>query len=676
VQSGPLQTQLDYGSFSPGNSISWKECWYPVHGLVDGFDFATEKMAIRAKFNHKDLEVKIISTEKIQGAVCKVFSGKKLLQDKKVNLSPASASTIIFNGILPGSVSISLETTHGEVLAGFDTPLHIPEVKPPVPPVYAGKADDSLTVEELWLKGQKYDRALNRAEARRYYEKALKNDPLHLASLRDLAILDYEAGLYDKASSGFSKALEQVPNDDGIAWYFLGLCHLKKGEMENALHCGIRASRCNGTVSAGFELAGRVNMLLKKFPEAIKNFTKAFESDRNNPGSYHHFLLAMYTEGRTEEALKLSGERIRRYPSELPPRLLESIIEKKLNDKVSEIKSFLGEDDFEIMEAGYLFSNSGLYHEAIQILEFFCVDNVTLDQQNPLVLYELGYLYSKTGNDDKTNGYLGMASKSKNDFIWASRPEEEEALKYAITINPSDALANYQLGNYYANCGRIDEAAGFWDKAINADPSMSIPWRNLAFYYWLQKKDLIKSASCFREAIKVRPLDQTLCRNLAKVLAENGNRNEAVSVLEKMAFREPLRTDIITDLARYKLEMGKYDESIRLLTSGQCYFWDGSTVPLDIYIKANTEKGIALFNNKNFKSALSAFDNALKTPENLHIGRSELTEDSKAWFWKGKTWMTLGKSPEASRAWRTGSQQPLRSEEQNRYIDSCRIMIK
>jgi len=34
VQSGPLQTQSDYGLLTPGKSISWKEYWYPVHGLA------------------------------------------------------------------------------------------------------------------------------------------------------------------------------------------------------------------------------------------------------------------------------------------------------------------------------------------------------------------------------------------------------------------------------------------------------------------------------------------------------------------------------------------------------------------------------------------------------------------------------------------------------------------
>jgi hypothetical protein len=34
VQSGPLRTQADYGMMRPRQTIAWRECWYPVHGLA------------------------------------------------------------------------------------------------------------------------------------------------------------------------------------------------------------------------------------------------------------------------------------------------------------------------------------------------------------------------------------------------------------------------------------------------------------------------------------------------------------------------------------------------------------------------------------------------------------------------------------------------------------------
>ena len=58
----------------------------------------------------------------------------------------------------------------------------------------------------------------------------------------------------------------------------------------------------------------------------------------------------------------------------------------------------------------------------------------------------------------------------------------EETLLYALRVNPEEAVASYQLGNLYANFGRLIEAEKYWEMATVSDPSMSIPWRNLGLY--------------------------------------------------------------------------------------------------------------------------------------------------------------------------------------------------
>jgi tetratricopeptide (TPR) repeat protein len=671
VQSGPLPTQADFGMFVPGSSIAWRECWYPVHGLGDGYEYATEKVAINTKRNEKGLEIKMIATEKYPGAVCKVMNGDKVVKQYNVDLSPVSSSTLNL-GQLPQPVAIVLESKEGNELARFETPLPIPEVTRPTPPSYIRKSNDSLTVDEIYLKAQKADRNLERSSARKLYELALSKDPHHLASLRDLGILDFEACQYDKAGAAFLKALNQIPNDDGLSWYFLGLCYLKKDNVEGALHCAFKAARCLGTVALGYDLAGRVYMLKKDYPEAVKYLNNAITADKNDTRVYHHYLLAKYANGEVAEAGKLAKERINKYPSELTPRFLSAIIDNNLNDKVAEIKNFVGEKEFEIMESGYIFSNLGLYKEAIRLLETSCVNNVSPEKQNLLVLYQLGYLYSKIGNNDKAHSYIDKASKSYHDLIMASRPDEEDVLKYAISVNPKDALANYQLGNLYANFGRLDEAAEYWNKSVTNDPSMSIPWRNLGIYYWTQKNDRPKSELCFRNAIKARPFDETLYRDLAKEMVDNSKRADAITLLEHMPVKGIRRSDIVIDLAQYYLDAERYDESInRLINTPYFVNAEGSSVTWDIFNKANVGKGIALYNNKNYKSALAAFETALTFPAVLNVGKSNSNPTAKAWYWKGRALKALGKKTEAVSAWETGSELPKGRGEQNEYINIC-----
>jgi len=677
VQSGPLQTQSDYGSLAPGATVFWKEYWYPVHGLNDGFEFATEKVAIQTRHKKNSINISIISTEVLKGVNCITMAGGEEIQRKVTDLTPLSAVSVEMIKNNYDTVNILLETSKGIELAKFKSPLPLPPVEPIEPASYVNKEDEALSVEEIYLKAQRFDRALDRIRARKYYNKALGIDSLHLASLRDLAILDFEHGLYKDAESGFKKALNQIPNDDGLAWYFLGLCRLRENDTDWAAKCGFKASRCLGTVARGFDLVGRSRMLEGNYSEAKKYFLNAWRSDANDPLLYHHYLLAMYASGEKEKVVELATRRIEEYPTELIPRFILIVSNQKSDHHISEIRNCVGEIDFTILETSMVLSGLGLISEAIKILELICIDPVLPANRNHLIQYQLAYLNHLNGNDYKAGEYLRIASTNYQDFINASLPETEETLKYALFVNPNDALASYQLGNLYGNFGRLDEAEIYWRNAIVSDPSLSVPWRNLGLYYWVVKNDHVESEACYLNAIKARPYDQTLYRDMARVLVDHNRRKEAIKFLENMKYSGTRRSDVIIDLAQYYLEDNRYDDCIDLLSSVPYFVnWEGSSITWDIFNKANIKKGIVLYDKGDYQSALKAFEKALTFPENLGVGRSKRTEEAMAWFWKGKTLLTMGKSREALMAWKSGASCPKGSEMQNSYIELCAELQK
>ncbi len=632
--------------------ISWNEYWYPVHGLGDGFEFANKNVAFRTERKNEQMEIRMISTEKFKDATLSIYDGDKEILAKRMDLSPEKAAAVSLVQPAGKKVTIVLKSASGEEVAKYISPLQLNEVNPPEPPSYVNKADDQLSVEQMYLLAQKYDRSLNRIKAREYYNKILKTDSLQLPALRDLAILEFEAANYDKASGMLAKALEQIPNDDGIAWYFLGLCRLRQNNHEDAIKCGFKASRCLGTESIGFDLAGRSYMLQRKYPEALSAFEKATLANRNNASSFHHYLIALYCNDQKEKALELTKARITANPTELTTRALEAIIMADSTRFASDARKFVGEYDFEILGTSIAFSESGLPKEAAWILETSCINGRDEKKQNFIIQYHLAFLYSQTGNLKKSLDYLSKASVNNQDFIFASRPETVEVLDFAIKQNPGDALAFYQLGNLYGNFGRLDEAANNWNKAVKLNPAMSIPWRNLGWYYWAVGKDRARSEMCFQNAIKSRPDDQTLYRDLAGVLIDDGKRPEAISLLEKMPFKGARRSDITIDLAQAYLEEALYDESVKLLMSTPYFVnWEGSSITWDIFNQSQIRKGIELFDQKKYKDALTHFEAALTYPENLGVGKSSGTAEAEAWFWKGKTLIALGKPSEAVQAW-------------------------
>lgn len=676
VQSGPLQTQSDYGILAPRSQVSWKEYWYPVHGLGDGFEFANQRVAFRTERKNGQLEIRMISTEKYIGASCVIYQGNREIRSKRVDLSPEKAVAVSVAIPMGTGVKVVLRSSAGRELASYASPLPLPQVIPPKPPTYENKPDDQLTLEETYLKAQKFDRALDRNMARKYYQMVLDKDPLHLAALRDLAILDFEAARYENASTMLAKALAQIPNDDGIAWYFLGLCDLKQKKTDDAIKCGYRASRCLGTESIGFGLVGRGLMLQNNYSDAIGQFEKAMAANQNNSGALHDYLIARYRNGQKEEVLRSLKDRIVRNPTDLTSRALEAIILNDPGRLTSYARKSVGEYDFEMLETSTAFSELGLNEEAAWILKNACITGVEDKKQNFLIQYHLAFLTAQSGEKEKASGYLEKASKNSADLIMASRPESLEVLEYAVKENPDDALAFYQLGNLLGNFGRLDEAAVQWNNAVKLDPSMSVPWRNLGLYHWVIRNDHARSEICFRNAINSRPYDQTLYRDLARVLIDNDRRPEAITLLENMTYKGMKRSDIIQDLAQDYLDEKRFDDAIDLLASTPYFVnWEGSTLTWDLYNQSLIGKGTELFDQKKYKEALVRFEAALTFPENLGVGHSTRTEEAAAWFWKGKALMAIGKPKEATEAWQKGSSSPDGSAKQNEFKKMCKIRL-
>ena len=167
--------------------------------------------------------------------------------------------------------------------------------------------------------------------------------------------------------------------------------------------------------------------------------------------------------------------------------------------------------------------DAGLLQEASRIVQAVLVEAVAEDEQMPLPLYYLAYYASLHGDLAAADRYLRRAADVDRDFVFASRPEEVDILKFAVKNNPGDANAHLYLGNLLAHLGRLDEAAVRWQKAAELNPAKSMPLRNLGLMAW-SKGDLKAAEELYRKAAAVRPDDQTLFRDLAEILlaAESG----------------------------------------------------------------------------------------------------------------------------------------------------------
>jgi len=673
VQSGPLPTQSDYGMLLPRQEVSWQEYWYPVHGLGDGFEYATKDIAVQTAREGDTLRLRIIATSPFPDSTCLITRDGQRLLEKTIDLNPENPDIVVLPSAGQSPVEVTIKTSKDQVLASFVTPLPIPETPEPKPSDLMNKPDEQLTLEEKYLRGRKHDLATNRRRAREYYEKALAEDAQYSPALRALAVLDIEAGLYEKAAGRLRTSVAR-DDTDGLSWYFLGVSQLRLGNDAEALRCAYRAMRGLGTDSLGYDLAGRAHMQLGEYSDAVEVFKKAVQL---NPGDYKakdHLLMALYAAGRKKAAYKQAEDRVAKNPTALIPRMIIALRGKnQMNRFMREARAFIGEDEFEMLEAGLVFSEVGLANEAEELLRAACVRTVPEDQRSPLPLYYLAYLASLQKDQDKAREYLDQAAKIHRDFIFPSRPEEVTVFEYAVKNNPDDAHAHLHLGNLYSHLDRQEEAVRHWSRAVELDSFLSVAFRNLGLQAWAADEDLQKAEGLYRKAIAARPKDQTLYRDLADILLAAKRQPDAIKVLESTPYEKIRRADIIIMLAQMYFDEQQYTNAIDLLESTPYFVnWEGQTVTWDLFHKAHVERGRQRFEDEDFAGALHDFEASLTYPENIGVGRSNRPQEASAQYWRGKALQALGHMEDARSAWEEGAAGHKGSGKQNEHIELCK----
>lgn len=137
VQSGPLLTQADYGFLRPLQEVAWREYWYSVHGLGNGFEFANRDLAVNATRKDNTLELRMMATGEFPQALCVVSQDGQVLVKAGLDLSPAKAATLTVEEVSTGPVDVEVFDAKGKSLLAYATPLAI---KPVSPPDLAGEA--------------------------------------------------------------------------------------------------------------------------------------------------------------------------------------------------------------------------------------------------------------------------------------------------------------------------------------------------------------------------------------------------------------------------------------------------------------------------------------------------------------------------------------------------------
>ena len=652
VQSGPLPTQSDYAWVHPGQRVFWSEQWTPVFGLGEGFEYATPEMVVERVEDEAGTRFLFLATRALPGADVRLSDGAGREHSVTLDLAPEAVATVEWPGAPGDSIEVAV-TAGGASVLSYRSPLAIPPEEPPP----LAEAIEPANAEEAFQAAERADKDLNRAEARRLYARALALAPGHTGAAVGLAVLDLKAGLYERAAGRLAGVGAADP-EHGFARLLHAVARYRLGDDEGALDSAYLATKLAGVEDSAWRLIGRVKLRQGKAREAIPALRR---------GGRELLPLALLGAGEPERAAALAGRTIERGTVELIPWAvrLHAADASGRAEAARAMTALAGEPEFAFTELLVTVAELGLSDMALDVLEALRKEGGF--EPGPVLLFHA----AEWADGERAASYRDAALGAPLDYAFPSRPESLGVLRAAAERLPASGSPRLLLGHLLGGLGRYEEATAAWEAATALDPGLSTAHRALGMVHWMIGGRTAEAESRLRQAIAARPGDQTLYRDLARLLLDEGRPADAVEALRTVPAGLRRRHDVTIELAKALNATGRFDETIAMLEATRINFREGDATVWQLFSRAEVELGRTALEAGDAETALAHFDRALTYPENLGVGRPHRAQEARALWFRAEALTALDRFDEAAVTLTRCAGNPPLSDEQEHFIARC-----
>ena len=626
--------QPDFSWLMPGEEKRFRQSFLPYKAIGPATQ-ANEDAVLHLVVEHDHAELGVYLTTPRSVAVTLEVSGQEHWS-RTAELSPETTlrETIALPaGTAPTAVTARVLSSDGHEILSF-TPLR-PERPPrPNPATPAPLPADVASNEELYLHGlhlEQYRHATYAPEP--YYEEALRRDPGDSRCHVALARLLWRRGQFAAAEGHLRTAIERLtsrnPNPyDGEAHYQLGLVLTFQGRTREAFDAFYKATwNAAWQDSAFFQLA-RLAAVHGDFEQALRLTGDALRRNHSHHPARHLRIALLRRLGRHAVAANEIAIAL-----ELDPLEFGALWEREIIG-ACEPGAFaaLARGNTHLhTELALDYARAGLHAEAVTLLE-------AAPAPDPLVHYYRAAALSALGDDAAARAAIDVAEALSPDGCFPHRVEALLALQTALRLNPQAARAPYYIGTFWYAQRQYDEAIAAWEQARERDKRFATVQRNLGLAYYNKRGDAARALAAYETAVALDPTDARVLFEYDQ-LRKRLNHAPAIrlATLDRHTAEVARRDDLTVEwLALLNLN-GRSAEALATILARHFHPWEGGEgkAPAQ-YVAALVNLGLAEIAATQPEAAIATLERALTFPLSLGEGKLPNAFDNNIHYWLGR----------------------------------------
>jgi Tfp pilus assembly protein PilF len=593
-----MYTPYKQFSFSPYQTDSWTEYWYP-YSKTNGVAMADTSGVLNIKRGENSAAV-YFSPVKYMKDTLKVWDreGKPML-NKPINLEPLQnlEETIHLNNgqqigrIVLGSCEWSSKDSTAKVLSRPTKPL---------------EKLDYDSAYGLYIKGKYQADTRYYTEAETSISKSLKLDPGLIPALAEMAMLQYRKMDYESA---FEYARNAISLDtyNGMANYYYALSALKLDKVYDAEDGFEVATLTDEYRAAALTELSKIKIRQHKFDEALSYASKSLVYNSENITALQlEYVSARLLQNTKQE--KATKERILAIdPFNHFIRFEEYLANKSAENKTA----FTGLIRDEMPQQTYLdlavwYHDLNLDNESKIILE-------TAPQKNDELLYWLAWLHR---NDSDAKQRLTEAQNGSALLVFPFRPQSATVIEWAAK-NTNDWKPDYYLSLIYEAAKDRTKAQLSINK-VNAGP-------DFAPYYVVRARlcdsaDKQSQLNYLTKATKIAPDDLRYIKYLTEFLIAQKQDAQALKTIEPFYIAH--KDNYIAGMLYVRCLMANncYSAAEKILDQLQILPYEGAKDGHKLYEQTKLILAIELIRKGQLPDAMKKVDEARLWPENLGVG--------------------------------------------------------